>query len=177
MTSGLFERDDILELLNALVDHLKENGQGAQIRLVGSAAISIEYGDRPVTGDVDAGFSSRAAVKEAAAEVAAERGIDPDWLNDDVKMWMPDTDMGELDWKVVIDRDDVTVRVAPPDVLLAMKLRAGRGFRDAGDIDILLAACGVTSKAGALEIFNRYLPNEDIAARALHLLQDRFPES
>lgn len=173
---ALFERDDILELLNELVDRLEQNGQSATIRIVGSAAISLEYGDRPATRDVDAGYSSPAVVTRAVADIAAERGISSDWLNDDVKMWMPDMGIREWEWKVIIERSDVVIRVAPADVLLAMKLRAGRGLRDAGDIKLLLEVCGVTSIAEAHETFDRYFPNEEIAERAELLLRDRYPE-
>ena len=87
---------------------------------------------------------------------------------------MPHDGVREWEWKVVIRRGDVTVRVAPADVLLAMKLRAGRGVRDADDIRLLLDTCRVQSVEAAEAIFDRYLPNEEIAPRAAAVLTDRF---
>jgi len=66
------------------------------------------------------------------------------------------------------------VLVARPELLLAMTLCAGRGLRDAGDIDRLLEACGITSVAGAKRLFDRFYPAEDIAAPAMRQLHARL---
>jgi hypothetical protein len=68
----------------------------------------------------------------------------------------------------------VVVRVARTGLLLAMKLYAGRGRRDAPDIDQLLDACGITSVAAAEQIFDQYYPTESIAQPAMHQLHERF---
>ncbi len=80
----------------------------------------------------------------------------------------------DADWDVFTDENDVTVLVARAPLLLAMKLYAGRGRRDAADIDRLLEACGVESLAEADELFDRYYPSEAIAENALQQLQSRF---
>ena len=89
-------------------------------------------------------------------------------------MWMPHDGVREWEWKAVVTRDEVTIRVAPADVLLAMKLRAGPGRRDADDIHLLLDVCEIPPISAAEEIFDRYLPDEEIAPRALALLQDLY---
>lgn len=86
-------------------------------------------------------------------------------------MWASHYDT-DADWEVRFIRRDVTVQVAKPPLLLAMKLLAGRGLRDLTDIDLLLAACGITSLDGAMAAFNKYYPTESIAPRALHQLHD-----
>lgn len=58
-----------------------------------------------------------------------------------------------------------------------MKFCAGRGRRDAEDIDRLLDACEIASVAVALELFDRYYPDADVAAPAMRQLQDRFAVS
>jgi hypothetical protein len=55
-----------------------------------------------------------------------------------------------------------------------MKLLAGRGRRDAEDIELLLGACGVGSLARAEELFEACYPNEEIAPRAQALLVARL---
>lgn len=51
-------------------------------------------------------------------------------------------------------RDGVEVRVADAP-LLAMKLRAARGRRDAAAIDLLLDACSVVTAEDGVALFER----------------------
>jgi hypothetical protein len=62
-------------------------------------------------------------------------------------------------------------------LLLAMKLQAGRGRRDATDIDLLLDECEIESFDDAKALFDKYYPTESIAPRALHQLHDRFDQT
>jgi hypothetical protein len=55
-----------------------------------------------------------------------------------------------------------------------MKLHAGRGRRDAGDVDLLLAKCGITTLEDAVEIFDKYYPTEVMAPKAMSQLRERF---
>ena len=55
-----------------------------------------------------------------------------------------------------------------------MKLGTGRRRRDSGDIDVLLDACGINSTAEAIDVFDRYYPNEVIAGPAMRQLRHRF---
>ena len=80
----------------------------------------------------------------------------------------------EKDWDLKIKRDGVIVMVAGIRLLLAMKLLAGRGRRDATDIDRLLDACRVTSVKQAQEIFDTYYPTESIPYMALRQREERF---
>jgi hypothetical protein len=104
--------------------------------------------------------------------MALERGWPEDWLNDKATMFEPD--YGDPQWEVIAQEGDVVISAAPDDLLLAMKLRAGRGRRDTLDIDRLLDACGVDSLASAERIFERYFPHDAIADRALIQLRERF---
>jgi hypothetical protein len=58
-----------------------------------------------------------------------------------------------------------------------MKLRAGRGRRDADDIDRLLDACEVASVADAVALFGRYFPQDEMATPAILQLEERFHSS
>jgi hypothetical protein len=81
------------------------------------------------------------------------------------------------DWTVRTEEGGVVILVARPKLLLAMKLRAGRGRRDADDIDRLLDACGIASLAEAVELFDGYYPEDEIAAPAFLQLEARFRSS
>ena len=89
-------------------------------------------------------------------------------------MYAPD--YGAPQWKPVLVEGDVVFSVAPADLLLAMKLRAGRGRRDAGDIAHLLELCSVRSVEHAISIFETYYPHDPVSARALIQLRRRFTD-
>ncbi|HQU26220.1 MAG TPA: hypothetical protein PLS29_04215 [Acidimicrobiales bacterium] len=65
----------------------------------------------------------------------------------------------------------MTVKVATCRLLLAMKLLAARP-RDVEDIARLLAACGITERHEALDVFDHYYPTEILKPRALMILDD-----
>lgn len=55
----------------------------------------------------------------------------------------------------VVREGSVTISIGSPPMLLAMKLEANRGRRDADDIDYLLGVCGVTTVRDAQGIYER----------------------
>jgi transposase len=73
--------------------------------------------------------------------IGYERGLPPGWLNSDAKAYIPLVAPGH--WRHLFRDGGVTVSTAPARMLLAMKLKANRGRRDAEDIARLLAVCKV----------------------------------
>lgn len=169
----LFSRRDVEEALDALVAELVTEGAEATIRIVGGAAVALQVGREATTGDIDALHASSPAVRAAVQRIADARNWPMTWLNDAVKMYASHHDT-EDDWELRTDEGGVAVLVARPEILLAMKLYAGRGSRDADDIDRLIDACGIASVTAALELFDRYYPAEEIAAPAIRQLRHRF---
>lgn len=160
--SPLLDRDALLNALIDLVRRLRERHVPAGIRLVGGAAIALAYDhQRPETRDVDAYLYPSDDILKVAAEIAVERGWKDDWLNSKALAFQSHHDR-DLDWQVIFEEGDVSVKVASPELLLAMKLLASRGSRDAPDTGTLLTACRITSLADAQAIFDRYYPDEEI---------------
>lgn len=168
-----FDREDIVAALNELVNHLVAASATSHIRIVGGAAVALQFGRYATTSDVDALYRADSAVEEAVVAIARKRGWPEDWLNDKVKMWASHFD-GPADWVHFDVRDDVTISVAGAPLLLAMKLRAARGRRDAPDIDVLLDACEIDSIAEAVELYERYYPEDVMGSGAWPQLQARF---
>jgi hypothetical protein len=169
-----FDRDDILGALDELVGVLVAAQARAHIRIVGGAAIAVRFTRDATTTDVDALYGPAPEVEAAAREVARRRGWPDDWLNDKVKLFASHFD-GPEDWVSFDVRHGVEVRVADAPLLLAMKLRAARGRRDAADIDLLLDACSITTAEAAVAVFERYYPEELLPPRAQAQLAARFP--
>ena len=172
-----FSHEDLDELVDLLVEKLVERGGPVEVRIVGGAAIVLAHNpeDRGLTSDIDALEATNAdLVKDVVREIADERGLPADWLNFKAQMFAPDPTYPEPRWDVVRERDAVRVTVANPQMLLAMKLRAGRGRRDIADIDLLLDVCEVNTVAGATEIFEHYYQRDVLNERVVAHLAQRF---
>ena len=145
---------DVDALLRELARRLHESGTTAGIRIVGGAAIALMNDQRGTTRDIDAALHPADVVKAGAADIARAHGLPLDWLNDAALAYIPP--VGAEDWIDVVREGNVTISIGSPQMLLAMKLYANRGRRDADDIDYLLEVCGVTTVKEAQEIYERY---------------------
>jgi hypothetical protein len=167
--AALFTRDEIRAALEEIARILDRRRVRARIFVVGGAAMALAYYDRAATKDVDALFAPADLVAKAADAVGQARGYPSGWLNDAVKVFMPVH--GEQVHQPVLEVGSVSVSVAAPDLLLAMKLRAARGRRDLEDIAVLVGACGLTSVDEAKAIFEAFFPEHDLSVRALGALE------
>lgn len=172
---AVFSHDGLVALLEELLDELASAGvEEVDVRVVGGAAIALAHDiEREATQDIDCSGSSDRKAVEAAA-VAARRSLPSDWLNFKVQMFAPDPDHPEPGFEPIVVRGKRRVLVGVPSLLLAMKLHAARGRRDATDIDTLLDACGVSSVDEAIELYASYYRAEVLKPRAMVLLRQRF---
>jgi hypothetical protein len=164
MAAGL-SPEDIHGLLHELATRLNARGVKAAIRLVGGAALATRGYRQTMTFDVDAVFHPEGPVLEAAAQMAAERNLPPDWLNNDAMAYVPFINPNE--WVELFHDGDVTVSTAPAKMLLAMKLKSNRGRRDADDIGRLLAICRINSVEQAQQVYESYHTQEELSAAAV----------
>ena len=157
MAAGMSPQD-IEELLHELARRLNARGDAATIRVVGGAALAARNYRTSATFDIDAVFQPEGPVLDVAAEIAAERNLPPNWLNSDAKAYIPF--VAPNHWLKLFRDGDVTVSTAPAKMLLAMKLKANRGRRDAEDIERLLTICRIRNVEQAQQLYEKYHPQE-----------------
>ena len=165
---------DIRRLFALLNDELRRAETEGELFLVGGAVMCLAYAARPSTQDVDALFSPAKQVREAAARVAMQAGLPPDWLNDGVKGFL--SDRGEF--SPFLELDHLRVMVAQPEYLLAMKclsLRIGAEFHDEDDIRYLLRHLDLGSYDQAVAVITRFYPAERFPQKTLYALGELLP--
>ena len=91
-SEGELDAAELRALFHELSDRLAARGQQAQLFVVGGAAMALEYDGGRVTRDVDAAFAPTSAVREIAAEMGELHGLEPDWINDAAKGFLPGQD-------------------------------------------------------------------------------------
>jgi len=159
----------LLELFGELSDRLGAHGQRAQMFVVGGAAMALEYEGGRVTRDVDALFEPAAEFRVIAAEVGESHGLEPDWINDAAKGFMPGPDENP---RIVFESDALLIRVPSPEYLLAMKLYAARDERDLADAATLYIAAGYSSTEEGLALLERTYQASQLLPRHQYIVQD-----
>jgi len=175
--------DEIRSALHDLATRLAEQDLTVTIHVVGGAAVALGYHpERQATRDVDAWVNTAAgthpAVIEAAARLAIDRGWPDGWLNEDVVMFIPESvgGLGDPAWRPFLAVDDVSIVLAQPRLLFAMKLRAARGRRDLPDLAVLAAPAGIGNVNAAVHLYDEYYPDDELKPAAREWLRVFFAD-
>jgi hypothetical protein len=162
---------DIRRLFDLLNAALRSEGIEGELFVVGGAVMCLAYTARPSTQDVDALFRPARQIRLAAARVAVEAGLPPDWLNDGVKGFL--SERGEF--APFVELDHLRVMVAQPEYLLAMKclaMRIGAEFHDEDDVRYLLRHLDIRTYEQAVAVITRYYPLERFPQKTLYALAE-----
>jgi len=164
-------RQDIERLLTLLNKELRSASVNGEVYLVGGAVMCLVFGARESTRDVDGTFKPTRKIREAAAKVAVEAGVDEDWLNDGVKGYL--SERGSFSKH--LELSNLKVFCANANYLLAMKclaMRIGEEFQDLDDIRYLLRHIGLNQYEDALEAITKYYPLERFPQKTLYALEE-----
>ena len=140
------DREKIIELLTELGQRLEERGIEGELYLVGGGAMLLGYSRTTVTKDLDAIYAPSDVIDEIANQMADARpdfALMPGWLNSKVLPLLPRIKDVRA-WQA-LDLPGLTVSIASPEHLLAMKARAGRSIRDFSDVAVLADILQITS--------------------------------
>jgi hypothetical protein len=169
----MLSRGQIIEALTRLASVLEAQGVQGEMYLVGGAAIALAYDARRATRDVDAIFTPKQAIYEAAKVVAEEMNLPENWLNDAVKLYLRGEDSEAAP---VLELPGLRVQIASPRYLLALKLLASRR-EDEGDIRLLLDQLQIQSVDEAIALLLSVYPEAQILPKTRFMLEEIFGES
>ena len=163
---GSLDRNAILDALEALSERMRKKRLRAHIYIVGGAAMSLTHRRSRVTFDVDALIvDETGSVVEAAREIAVERGLPRDWLNDNISQLSVMPPGPDHQARTIFDSPHLVVTGASARHLLAMKVHAARN-KDIEDIKTLVRELGVTTMAQVREIHKAVFPHADLPKRS-----------
>ena len=166
--TGALDRDRLGRLLDALDDRLRRMKVRASLYLVGGAAMLLAYGRTRATSDVDARIdAAHEAVIAAVADVAAEHGLEYDWLNQQAAACIPSG--ADRRAPTLYSTPNLVITGASAEHLLAMKLEAGRRT-DVDDIRLLLDRLGIEEPEVAARIHAHLFPSSARRERVERLL-------
>lgn len=164
---GSLDRNAILDALEALSERMRKKRLRAHIYIVGGAAMSLTHRRSRATFDVDALIvDETGSVVEAAREVAAERGLPRDWLNDNVRQLSVMPPEPDHRARTIFDSPHLVVTGASASHLLAMKVHAARD-KDLEDITTLVRELGIATMTEVREIHKAVFPQADLPARSV----------
>ncbi len=144
MSSDSFTKENLDTYLKELAKEFRKiNGKStaAEIVLVGGAAVLTNYGFRDMTTDIDAVIHAASSMKDAINHVGDKFSLPNGWLNADFMhtgSYSPKLDEVSVHYKDFYGV--LSVRVISSEYLIAMKLRAGRKYKnDLSDVIGILA--------------------------------------
>lgn len=160
--AGQLDADGVRALFGELSDRLAAAGVSAQLFVVGGAAMALAYDADRLTRDVDALFVPAPEVRRIAEEMSGPHGLEPDWLNDAAKGFLPGSDEHP---HTVFESESLLVQVPSPEYLLAMKLHASRDDRDLDDAALLFNRLGYINAQECIDLLTATYPTGQLLPR------------
>ncbi|MDT7603705.1 MAG: hypothetical protein QOF61_1702, partial [Acidobacteriota bacterium] len=152
------EKEEIRQCLEELNDELRAMNVKGEVCLYGGAVMCLVFDARPSTKDVDAIFEPVRYIRRAAGRIAERRGLDKDWLNYAVKMFVVPHER-----RILFDMPHLKVFTPSPEYLLAMKVLAARANTpDRADIEVLIEKLDLQAAEQVLEIVQHYYPHKQV---------------
>ena len=142
--------ETIFSMFEEMSAYMKQRRTRGRIYVFGGAAMLMAYGRSVKTEDVDVQIDEgHGAITEAARVIGRRRGLEDNWLNEEGVPCLPTS--RKHDGEVVFDGEGLKVVRASPQMMLALKIEAGRE-KDEKDTQLLMRRLGVTTTEQAEDI-------------------------
>ncbi len=169
-----FTKKQIQDLLTELGSKLFDQGIIGEIGIVGGAAMVLAYDARDATRDVDAIFKPTTAIRAAVKQMAKEKDLPEDWLNDGVKGFMPGNPEHQT---TLIDIPGLRAWVPEPQYMLVMKAMSARvDTKDADDLRFLIKFLKLKSASKVFGLIEKYYPDRKIPVKTQYFVEELFVE-
>lgn len=165
----MLDAEMIRTLFQALNRELRGMGVTGEVLLCGGAVMCLVFETRKATRDVDGVFRPARQMRKAAAAVAAEFDLPPDWLNDAAKGFFA-ADPPKVE---VLQLSHLRVWAPRAEYMLAMKCVSARwDSHDREDVRFLLRRLKLKTPEAVFRIIEKYYPQERVPAKTRFLLEE-----
>lgn len=162
--------EEITKYLTELNEELRLMDIKGEVSLYGGAVMVLAFNARIATKDIDAVFEPAREIRGAAHRIAERHGLNLDWLNHAVKMFVV-----KHERELLFEMPNLRVTVPEPDYLLAMKIMSMRpDTEDENDADFLIQRLKLRTKDDVLKIVADYYPRKEVKDRAVEWLNEYF---
>ncbi len=162
--------EEITKYLTELNDELRLIDIKGEVSLYGGAVLVLAFNARVSTNDIDAVFEPVKEIRNAAHRIAERHGLNLDWLNHAVKMFVV-----KHERDLLFELSNLRVTVPEADYLLAMKIMALRPeTEDENDADFLIKRLGLHARSDVLGIVAHYYPKKEVKPRTIAWLDEYF---
>ncbi len=165
----MINKEQIIDLFHKLNEKLRTRGVKGEIGVVGGSVMCIAFDARAATKDVDAIFEPSSIIRAASREIAQEKSLPTDWLNDAA--------MGYLSSKFrkdeVLSLSHLIIWVPDPKGMLAMKCISARwDTSDKDDVEFLIKHIGLKDAESVLESIEYYYPKKIVPAKTQFFIEE-----
>ena len=152
----------MLKYFDEINQHLASLNKHGEIVVVGGAALTLVFGARDSTRDIDAIFHPAEDMRKIIKSIADANSLDDDWLNDGVKGFITD----KMKFEQLLSYSNLTVSNVDAEGLLAMKLTSARSLtHDMDDSIFLMKTLEIKTEDELFNIIDKYTyPNQQTIA-------------
>ena len=128
---------------------------------------------------IQAPTTSKQSLDDAIAKVADKHDLQPDWINSKASLHFVSDEVVDPAPVIVAESESgrLVVQVASLDVLVAMKIHAGRPQIDRPDLEWLFSQLGITTEEEAVERHRWYFPEHVLKPSCLELVRAILSET
>ena len=155
-------KDEMLKYFDEINSRLAKENKHGEIIIAGGAALTLVWGARNSTYDIDAIFEPKEDMRTIISDIAAAYKLNADWLNDGVKGFMTE----KMGYDKYLELSNLTVHNINAESMLAMKLTSARtNTKDMDDSIFLMKALGIKAEDELFAIIEKYIhPNHQTIA-------------
>ena len=152
-------KEDMVRYFEEINSRLKTIKKDGEVYIVGGAAISLAFGGRDTTEDIDAIYKPRSEIRKIIKVMSDEYNLRSDWLNNDAEHFISEG----MTFTLLYDYSNLKVFHIDAECLLAMKLASARpeSYPDMDDCLLLMDKLGIFEENELLRLVELYTDEEN----------------
>lgn len=166
------DKKEILKYFDIMNEKLKEIDVSAYVNIYGGAVMCLVFDSRDNTKDIDAIFEPESIIKEIALNMAKEYKLAPDWFNDEIKLFRPET----INNKLFKSWSNLKLYIPTAEYMFALKCYSARfgKSKDIEDIMYLIEYLQINKFSQAINIIETFFDINQIRGEVREFLLDKL---